>query len=282
MCSSSTRLRARSLVPAPRAAPSCQHLRVNVTLHFHPDWPFGDGMVIDSMAKDGVYRSQFETRTSNGGLTAREGGDRWRWESRLFHGRYDGQEAQTRPVYGALNYRDRPYGGSVRFGSAHFRLRPEVSGQCTFCFPDSVFEPDAVTELESVDEVIAMAEASMHDLLDQYVEAHVHGGVVFERDVESLVLDPCFRGTAVERAAASLSCPVEWHPGFRVATVSLDPDYRGVEYVALARSLGVVLTPASIGDAARSGKYDLQGLKRVWHYLARFGPVTDAKPRRPW
>ena len=26
-----------------------------------------------------------------------------------------------------------------------------------------------------------------------------------------------------------------------------------------------------IGDASRSGRYDEQSLKRVWHYLARFG-----------
>ena len=53
-----------------------------MTLQFHPSWPFGDGLVIESMARDGVYRSQFETRTSNGGLTAHPGGDRWRWATR--------------------------------------------------------------------------------------------------------------------------------------------------------------------------------------------------------
>lgn len=160
-----------------------QHASVHVTLQFHPDWPFRDGLVIEAMARAGVYRSQFATGTSNGGLTAYEGGDRWRWESRLFQGRYDGRDARERPVYGALNYGDRPRGGSVRFGSAHFRLRPEVSESCTFCFPDSVFEPDAVSGPDSVDDLIAVAEASEHDLLDHYIEAHVHGGVVIKRDV---------------------------------------------------------------------------------------------------
>ncbi len=226
------------------------------------------------MARDGVYRSQFETGTSNGGLTAHEGGDRWRWESRLFEGRYDGGLASERPVYGALNYRQSRYGGSVRFGSAYFRLRPGVSARCTFCFPDSVYEPDVLSDLNAVGELIEKAEASDNDPLDHYVEAHIHGRVLLGRDVEALVLDPCFRGSAVERHAKSLPCQLDWHSGFRVATATLDPEYRGHEFVALARSLGDVLTPDVIGDAARSGQHDLQALKRVWHYLARFGQAA--------
>ena len=66
-----------------------------MTLQFHPSWPFADELVIEAMARDGVYRSQFETGTSNGGLTARPGGDRWRWESRLFAGRYHDLPAQV-------------------------------------------------------------------------------------------------------------------------------------------------------------------------------------------
>lgn len=60
-----------------------------ITLQFHPDWPHQGRKVIESMAADGYYRSQFTTGISNGGLTAFPGGDRWRWESRLFSGRYD-------------------------------------------------------------------------------------------------------------------------------------------------------------------------------------------------
>ena len=249
---------------------------MRVTLQFHPDWPFGEGLVIESMARDGVYRSQFETGSSNGGLTAHEGGDRWRWESRLFDGRYDGRPPSERPVYGALNHRDRAHGGSIRFGSAYLRLRPEVTARCTFCFPDSAFQPEVVSGPDLVDQLIASAETGVHDLLDDYVEAHVHGGIVIERDVEAVVLDPCFRDTAVERAGAALGCGVEWHPGFRVATERLDPGYRGEEYVALARLLGEVITPDVVGAAARSGTHDPQALKRVWHYLARFGRVGAA------
>lgn len=244
---------------------------MSVTLQFHPDWPHAGGLVIESMARDAAYRSQFETGTSNGGLTAHPGGDRWRWESRLFGGRYDSAPAAERPVYGAWNRRRDAYGGAIRFGSAHLRLRPQVLERCTFCFPDSVLEPTDFGGPEMLPHLSSMADASGFDDLDECVEAHVHGGVVIERDVDAVVLDPCFRGTKVEATARELDCAVEWHPGFRVATDGLDPSYRSQEYVDLARSLGDVLTPDLLGDAARSGDYDPQSVKRVWHYLARFG-----------
>lgn len=243
---------------------------VRVTLQFHPDWPHSSGTVIEAIARDGVYRSQFETGISNGGLTAHPGGDRWRWESRLFGGRYDDSPPSARPVYGALDQGD-PYGGAVRFGSAYLRLRAEVSERCTFCFPDSVFEPERVHGPEAAAELVALARASGFDALDDCVEAHVHGGVLIARDVEAIVLDPSHRGGAVEQAADRLGCAVEWHPGFRVSTDDLDPGYRGPEIVALARSLGAELTPRVVGDAARSGAHDPQAVKRVWHCLARFG-----------
>jgi len=64
-----------------------------VTLHFHPDRLVGGAPILRRMADDGVYRPQFETGTSNGGLTAFPGGDRWRWESRIFGGAYDDRPA---------------------------------------------------------------------------------------------------------------------------------------------------------------------------------------------
>lgn len=97
-----------------------------LTLQFHPDWPHAGRTVIESMAADGVYRSQFATGISNGGLTAHPGGDRWRWESRLFRGKYDHAEATERPVYGAWNRKHDPHGGAIRFGSAYLDLNIAV------------------------------------------------------------------------------------------------------------------------------------------------------------
>jgi hypothetical protein len=248
---------------------------VRLTLQFHPDWPHRGRRVIEALADDGVYRSQFETGTSNGGLTAHPGGDRWRWESRIFDGRYDEAAPGDRPRYGALDRREDPYGGSVRFGSAYLVLRPGAWDRSTFCYPDSFFEPSAIGGPDRARELCALADGALAaggvDPLDDYVEAHVHGEVRLARDVAAVVLDPCFRGGPVHEAAERLGCAVAWHPGYRVDTAGLDPDYRGPEPAALARALGPELVPSVVGDAARSGDHDPQVLKRVWHLLARFG-----------
>jgi len=251
-----------------------------LTLQFHPDWPHRGRAVIESMAADGRYRSQFVTGISNGGLTAFPGGDRWRWESRLFRARYDHADPLDRPVYGAWNRRNDPYGGAVRFGSAFLRLRPAVLQRTTFCFPDSVLDPTDVGGPDSLPRLCSSADAAGLDDLDDYVEAQIHGPVQFATDVEAVVLDPAFAGSSIAMSAADLGCAVEFHPGFRLRTHDLDPSYRGMDVVELARSLGDELTPALVGRAARSGRHDLQALKRVWHCLARFGRLAapDTSP----
>lgn len=255
-----------------------------VTLHFHPDRLAAGTPILRRMAEDGVYRSQFETGTSNGGLTAHPGGDRWRWESRMFAAAYDDRPAAARPKYGSLNFRRRLAGGSPRFGSAHFRLAARTLDRTTFCYPDSVSEPGCFGVASRVSVLVELAEADDTDLLDDYIEAHVHGPVDIARDAEALVLDPCYRATPVEAAARRLGCPVEWHGGFALTTAELrrHPGYRGQEFVDLGVSLarGGRLDPRILGDASRAGRHDEQALKRVWHYVARFGnPETRSVTR---
>lgn len=251
---------------------------MHVTLNFHPD-RLHDGIpILAHLAADGVYRSQFETGTSNGSLTAFEGGSRWEWESRMFGGAYDGCLATERPKYGALNYRRRAVGGSPRFGSAHLRLTSEALLRSTFCYPDSVFEPTHFGVASSMD-LISVAVADKQDLLDDHIEAHIHGPLRLACDVEALVMDPCYAGTEVERLARALPCPLEWHPGFRldVATLREHTTYRGPEYVELGCALAreEYLTPAMIGEAAHDDRYAPEDLKKVWHYLARFGNSAE-------
>ena len=258
---------------------------LRVTVHFHPDRLVSDRLLLEHLGTDGVYRSQFETGTSNGGLSAHPGGDRWRWESRLFGGAYDCAPASARPKYGSLDHRRRPAGGSVRFGSAHLRLAPSVQERTTFCYPDSTTEPTAVGVAARMP-LIALAEhddaLARFDVLDDHIEAHVHGPLHLARDVEALVLDPCYRGTRVEAAAAGLPFPTEWHHGFRVHVDQLDQhaDYRGRHIVDTARQIADReagdgwLDARVIGLAIRSGRWDEQDLKRVWHCTARFGSPT--------
>ncbi|OIK29508.1 DUF3626 domain-containing protein [Streptomyces malaysiense] len=250
-----------------------------ITLNFHPDRLSGGLPILASLARDGVYHSQFVTGTSNGGLTAHPGGDRWRWESRIFGGAYDDAGPAERPVYGALDFRRQVVGAAPRFGSSHLRLTARTTARATFCYPDSAAEPTDFG-VASVMGLIARAEADERDALDDYIESHVHGGVLLARDIEALVLDASYRGTPVESAARLLPFPLEWHPGYVLTVDRLreHAGYRGPRYTALGTRIARDgrLTPRHLGDAARTGRYDLQHLKMVWHTLARFGAPQGA------
>ncbi|MFC6706917.1 DUF3626 domain-containing protein [Flexivirga alba] len=253
-----------------------------VTCSFHPDrWagPDANDLVIERLARDRFYASQFVTGTSNGGLTAFRGGDRFRWESALFGGAYDEADPDLRPKYGALNHRFRRAGASPRFGSSYIRLAAHTLARTTFCYPDSFDDPSDFGVVGACS-LTDLADADDRDLLDDYVEAQVHGHVDLVTDVEALVLDPSYRGTSVEAAARDLPCPVEWHDGFvaSIGEIRAHPDYRGAEIVSLAAQLATdgVLTPRLIGDAARTGGHHPQAIKQVWHYTARFGGPDPA------
>ena len=247
-----------------------------VTLNFHPDIAISGRLVSDLLAQDGIYRSQFETGTSSGGLTAHQGGDRWNWESRIFGRAYDHEDASFRPKYGALNYRSDPVGGSRRFGSCHFRLRSHVRARTSFCYPDSHLEPHNFA-VDDVSPLIALAEKNEHLLdpwLDNYVEAHVHGPLIIAEDVEALILDPSFKGTRIEKSAVSLGCQLEWHSGFRLSMDWLADcrSYRGsLAADAIVQIVeGSWVTPEILWRA-RGSALDYQTAKWVWHCIARYG-----------
>ncbi|MFE7271513.1 DUF3626 domain-containing protein [Streptomyces sp. NPDC057623] len=277
-------------VASPRARSALRHVAaastgppldpdVRITLNFHPDRLVRGVPILRALAEDGTYHSQFVTGTSNGGLTAHPGGDRWRWESRIFGGAYDDATAHERPVYGALDFRRQVVGAAPRFGSSHFRLAGPALTRATFCYPDSAAEPTDFGVATGT-HLLTLAEADERDALNDYIEAQVHGGVVLARDVEAVVLDACYRGTPVEAAARLLPCSVEWHPGYRLTAADLrrHADYRGEEYADLGARIaeGGRIDPRVIGDAARTGRHELQDLKMVWHTLARFGAPQGA------
>ncbi len=81
-------------------------MRYAITINFHPDRYTSDNKpLLQTIAEDGFLKSQFETGTSNGGLTAYMVGERWSWEQRVFDGAYDNAPNNLRPKYGALNIR---------------------------------------------------------------------------------------------------------------------------------------------------------------------------------
>lgn len=214
-----------------------------LTLNFHPDRLLRDGRTVaTALDEEGVYRSQFETGISNGGLTAFPGGDRDRWEETLFGGAYQSGDVRPadRPKYGGLNLLDHPDGACPRFGSCHLRLRPEVLGRTTLCFGDSHLGPKDLGTVDVVEPVLAalleatagtgvsLGVAGMDTptllrtlvgrreresarpgapgrALDDYVEAQIHGELSLARDVAALVADPSFRDTETGRTLAGIA-----------------------------------------------------------------------------
>src|SRR5215207_4864657 len=83
---------------------------LRVTVNFHPARFHRGVPLLRCLADDGEYRSQFETGTGNGGLSAFPGGERWHWETRLFGGAYENVPTNERPKVGALNYGRRATG----------------------------------------------------------------------------------------------------------------------------------------------------------------------------
>ncbi len=248
----------------------------DITVNFHPDRKTRDATpILSAIVKDQVLKSQFSTGTSNGGLTAYPGGDRWRWENRAFGGAYDHSDPGERPIYGALNYQKLGSGGSSRFGSGYFRLKSHVLDRATFCYPDSYFNPDDFATYANISHLIELAQSGTLDLLDNYIEAHIHGPVHLKTDVEAVVLDPVFKNTDVERLATELPCNIEWHQGFQlhVKVIAKHPKYRGLQFVELAKQLAdaCTLNPLILGSAVEKYGYDSQDIKKIWHYIARFG-----------
>ncbi len=247
-----------------------------ITINFHPDRFTSDNKpILEAMAETGYLQSQFETGTSNGGLTAYPGGDRWRWEQRVFDGAYDAAPNSLRPKYGALNFRNYETGASPRFGSSYFQLKSHLSERTTFCYPDSYFEPEDFAVYTRVSPLIAKALAAKADLLDDYIEAHIHGAISIKDDIECLVLDPIFRASHIEQQALSLGIPINWHNGYELSIEKMSqyPTYRGQSYIELGKRLAQngKLNAKIIGSAITEQGYDEQDVKKVWHYLARFG-----------
>lgn len=245
-----------------------------VTLNFHPDRLLADGRTVaESLAADGVYRSQFETGVTNGSRTAFLGGDRDRWEQDLFGGAYQapGVLPGERPRYGGLNLLRHPDGACPRFGSCHVRLRPHVNARCTVTVGDSHLGPADAGTLDAFEAVLAgyvtrarqtgttlgrpgadplavlrelagtATAAGPGRALDDYLEVQVHGRVDLAADAEALVLDPSFQGTRsgdlLTDLAARCGLALEWHAGFELTPAEVGPDFRGPAIPPLAAAV---------------------------------------------
>lgn len=206
----------------------------HIAVHFHPDRPvkLQDGFVTvaESLALDGVYRSQFETSISNGLVSTVAGGPRDQWEENLFGGAYHEKDMtvspKDRPKYGALDLIGFADGPAPRFGSTYFVLKPEVSSRATFTYGGSQDAPKDVGTIDEIDSILSalLEESFIRDgalgfasrpagllshlqsqmvtlrpsstntgsNLDHVIEAQIHGEILLSRDVEALVVDGSF------------------------------------------------------------------------------------------
>jgi len=233
-------------IPAEELREAVTHLkrRARVALHFHPDRPGPDGQTVaQCLMRDGRYRSQWETGLSNGGLSARPGGQRDRCEQRLFGGVYQspGVTDAERPKYGSLALLRHADGPSPRFGSCYLVLAEAVSQRCTFTYLDSHERPIERGTLDEFDDVFSallrsvfyhemglgesgltvpslvrrlrselplflseIAQFSIARNLNHYIEAQVHGDVLLNEDADALVADASFQGTDTGLALGEL------------------------------------------------------------------------------
>lgn len=273
--------------PSPRelAAAIARHGRI--TLNFHPDRLIADGRTVArALAEDRRYRSQFETGISSGSRTAFIGGERDRWEEKLFGGAYqrEGTAPRERPKYGALDLLGHADGAAPRFGSCHVRLRREVLERCTFCFGDSHLGPRDIGTIDAFAPVLAGLLAAVRDTgvalgragvdvamlcerllagpkaaaergrsLDDYIEAQVHGEIRVPEDVEAIVADPSFRGTEIEAELLRLGAPLTWHAGFELGAHEVPAELRGPRIPPLARRVAGMFAADRV-DAALIGR----------------------------
>ncbi len=292
-----------------------------LTLNFHPDRIARSGLTVAAgLAADGHYRSQWTTGVTAGSRSAITGGERQRFEREFFDGAYESIEASTgeHPVYGALDVLFDQHGGSPRFGSCFVVLEQHVRERTTFSLGDShLAPPDVATFAEPWSVLAGLAEQAQRgellgrrlggdDLLqvlegnhrsngparnlDGYIEAQVHGGVSLGDDVEMIVLDPSFHGSAVESditaAAERYGFDLAWHGGSEIEVEEVPDDFRGPSMPAIAsrvaRADGIVGAHA-IGVAALEDRFEeptshgdpqespRQQLKYLWHTLLAHG-----------
>ncbi len=128
-------------------------------------------------------------------------------------------------------------------------------------------------------------------VLDTGVEAQIHGPIILNRDVQTLVADPAFAHTRVGESLLELAdkygFDLQWHCGFRLAVRDVPDDFRGPVMPRIAERIAGrdgSLDAAVLGRAAASlqrdpsewsdwgGYFDvLRFFRQLWHVLVHFG-----------
>jgi hypothetical protein len=126
-------------------------------------------------------------------------------------------ETSMRPRYAALNYARLPYGSAGQWGKSHMVLKEHVKHIATYLHTDSFDESGSarsraalaskMANYFNLDRLIVNMPPAMLDALDKssrgttftdtqvpglgstgYIEAHVHGELRFDRDIDKIVI----------------------------------------------------------------------------------------------
>ncbi|MEM9922064.1 MAG: DUF3626 domain-containing protein [Bacteroidota bacterium] len=307
--------------------------KARIALHFHPYRLVEDSLtVVESMLQTGKYSNQFETKVSNGSLTAFKGGKRDVWENLLFGGIYDKHDIPNflRPIYGSLSLVGHSNGPSPRFGSCYFLTKPALSKYATFTYLDSYTKPKEKGTRDCFEEILACllsecferdaaigevgvrpddlvrkidrhlnkegmfaANSPMSRNLDHYIEAQIHTEIVLSQDVDYLVADAAYRGTAYEavfkKLCTSNSIELLWNEGRALAVEAIPKNFRGPGMPAIGREIAVdhKIDASILGLAEKRYREEIrdeaaridknQQLKYLWHILVKYGqPIVLA------
>jgi hypothetical protein len=176
---------------------------------------------------DGKYKTIFETGTG-GGCTNQDA--RRGWERRMYGDAYDGHDAD-RPKYANVNFLALTKGdrAATHYGSSYMLLNQAVRERCTITSRDSswadarlgtlqhcahvllhkierceessrgalievLFNLGKATQPEAIEAIVRSSDALRAARLD-YIEVQIHGDVLFEKDVDMVVVaDRATRG----------------------------------------------------------------------------------------
>jgi len=160
--------------------------------------------ILPLLSKDTHYRNQFETGRTNGSndLVARSG-----WEDKCFNNAYKESTPFHRPKYGVLNVVSDPRGITLcsSYGDSYLVLRKHMRSRVTGASCDTsnshvkvgtldlyghVLEAFSDNEIKVVLEAATKkSTAADSSKLATYKELQVHGEVLLERDIESIVVN---------------------------------------------------------------------------------------------
>jgi hypothetical protein len=150
---------------------------------------------------DTKYRNLFETHTSAGSVYKSA---RSEWEDNLFSDIYKESIAEEKVKYGCINLYSKQYGccSAKQYGESYMILKNNVKKRCSFVCGDSSLQQLHIANFDNFYQLLLYLNDSTilnlmklvkNEKFDEdaypYVEVQIHGDVLWNRDIEKLMID---------------------------------------------------------------------------------------------